>query len=305
MVKPPLLKKGDRVAIVAPARKVNTVQIQDALEIIRHHGLEVVLSQHLFSGFHSYLAGSDHERLSDLQSCLDDPTVKAIICARGGYGSTRIVDELDLTKFALKPKWLVGFSDVTAIHLKLIKSEIMSIHGTMPILFSRPDSGDSITSLMTVLLEGNFSLAARASNFNRPGMAQGKLVGGNLSLVADSLGTSTEIETENCILLLEEIDEYFYRIDRMMTQLKRAGKLKNLKGLAIGHMTEIKESELPYGECIEKIILDKVKEYNYPVAFGIPSGHENPNLAWIHGSSTSFSVSAGGVLLSHRDEIVI
>lgn len=298
MLKPPLLQNGDRVAIVAPARKINSEQVDGAVKILEQYGLQVVLSQNLYTNSHSYLAATDDQRFADLQHCLDDTSLKAVICARGGYGSTRILDRLDFQTFFKSPKWLIGFSDVTAIHLKLLREKVMSIHGTMPILFTRPDAVPSVDSLMKVLTEGRFAIEAPVNNSNRLGTSQGQLVGGNLSLIVDSLGTPSEIDTENCILVLEEIDEYFYRIDRMMTQLKRAGKLKNLKGIIIGHMTDIKESELPFGESIEQIVLDKVKDYQYPVAFGFPTGHQNPNLAWIHGEIASLIVAKNGSQLS-------
>jgi muramoyltetrapeptide carboxypeptidase len=298
MVKPPLLKKGDRIAIVAPARKISPAEVDSSIKVLGEHGFQVVLSRHLDDNTHSYLAAGDDQRLADLQHYLDDASISAVICARGGYGSTRIIDRLDLRGLATSPKWLVGFSDITAIHLKLFKQRVMSIHGTMPVLFSKRDSAVSVDSLLTVLSSGTFSLRASAHGANRFGKSQGPLVGGNLSLIADSLGTQSELDTENCILVLEEIDEYFYRLDRMMTQLKRAGKLQNLSGIVIGHITDMKESELPFGESVVQIILDKVKEYQYPVAFGFPTGHENPNLAWIHGHMATLTVTESGSELS-------
>jgi muramoyltetrapeptide carboxypeptidase len=297
MIKPNVLKAGDTIAIVAPARKTPQTNIESTKIILEGWGLKVVLGKNLYSNVHSYLSGSDAERLEDFQTCLDDTNVRAIIAARGGYGSTRIVDVLNTDSLMKDPKWIIGFSDITAFHLKLLKGGFMSIHGTMPILFSNPQSNLSISSLKSVLFTGGFSIDGKSVPINRTGKAKGILVGGNLSLIADSLGTPSELITENRILFIEEIDEYKYKLDRMMTQLKRAGKLKNLKALLVGHMTDIKDSDLPFGESAYEIIQNSVRDYHYPVAYGIPSGHENPNLAWIHGSNVSLIVDDDGVNL--------
>lgn len=291
MIKPGQMKKGDKIALVAPSRKVSPTDVEPAITRLEEWGLKVVRGEHLFSDDHSYLSGTDEQRLHDLQSALNDPTIKAIIAARGGYGSTRIIDQLDFTAFRYHPKWIIGFSDITALHLKLLHQSAMSIHGTMPILFSKPGSTDSVESLKRVMFTGEYTIHCNAHPSNRNGTAQGTVIGGNLSLVVDSLGTSSEPDTSSCILVVEEIDEYKYRLDRMLTQLKRAGKLSNLKGLVVGHMTDIKDSELPFGISVESIILDAVGQYHYPVAFGFPSGHENPNLAWIHGGTATLNVS--------------
>jgi muramoyltetrapeptide carboxypeptidase len=288
---PPLLKSGDKIAIIAPGRKVKPPDVAVAVDIFRSWGLEVKCAANLHSNSHSYLAGSDEERLADFQQALDDPTVKAIICARGGYGSTRILDQVDLSILKKNRKWLIGFSDVTAIHLSLCTRGIASIHATMPILFGRADSQVSIESLKHILFNGEYAIQGESHVKNRVGSGSGKMLGGNLSLIADSLGTASEPDTTNSILVIEEIDEYLYKVDRMMMQLKRAGKLDHLQALIVGHMTDIKDTELPFGESVHDIILRTVREYNYPIIFGFPSGHENPNLAWIHGTSASISVN--------------
>lgn len=246
-------------------------------------GYQVKVGKNVFSPTHSYLSGSDVERLADLQSMLDDDSIQAILCARGGYGTTRIVDQLDFTSFLKRPKWICGFSDVTALHMALQFLGVQSIHGTMPILFPIKDAESSIESLRNTLL-GKFSgLEGSFHPSNRVGEASGGLVGGNLSLLVDSLGTKTEIDTKNKILVIEEVDEYFYKIDRMLTQLKRAGKLADLSGLAVGYMSALKETELPFGESVHEIIMNSVNEYSYPVGFNFQIGHEDPNLAWIEG----------------------
>jgi muramoyltetrapeptide carboxypeptidase len=299
MVRPEPLKKGDNICILAPARKISQIDVKPALAIFKSWGLEVVTSANLHSKSHSYLAGSDSERLQDLQNAFNDRSIKAVVSARGGYGSSRIIDQLDLTQLRASPKWIIGFSDITALHLKLLKSDMMSIHATMPILFSKEDSSQSVESLRRILFEGGFSIKAERISQNRLGESSGILIGGNLSLIVDSLGTSSEPDTTGSILIIEEIDEYLYRIDRMMTHLKRAGKLEKLKGLVVGHMTELKDSELPFGESVEDIIMNTVKEYTFPVTFQFPSGHENPNLAWTHGEEAFLRVGPTGSSLSN------
>ena len=252
MISPPFLNPGDKIAIAAPGRKVSIKDIEAAQNILGAWGMDVIFSERLFSHAHQYLAGSDGERLADLQQMVDNFEIKAIICARGGYGTTRIVDALDFSSLYKHPKWIVGFSDITALHLKLFKLGIKSIHGTMPILFTRPETRQSLESLRGSLTGESAILSAVGNVSNRYGKVTAPVIGGNLSLLVDSIGTSSDPDTNGKILVLEEIDEYTYKIDRMLMHLKRAGKLENLAGLVIGHMTDIKEPELPFGETIER-----------------------------------------------------
>ncbi len=291
MVQPPFLKPGDTVSIVAPGRKIDAETVRFSVSMLESWGLNVLSGRNLLNTSHSYLSGTDTERLSDLQYALDDASVKAIICARGGYGTTRILDKLDFTSFLKNPKWVCGFSDITALHLKLQSWNVQSIHSTMPVMFPKKDSASSVESLKNLLFGEIGPITGEASYYNKSGNCLGELVGGNLSLLVDSLGTSSEIQTDNRILIIEEIDEYIYRLDRMLVQLKRADKLKNLAGLVVGHMTDMKESELPFGESVQQIILIHTQEYSYPIAFDFPTGHENPNLAWIQGAKGTLSVT--------------
>ena len=297
MIYPPKLKAGDTVGIVAPARKISHDQLEGALKILRSWGLNIRLAKNLFSSSHSYLAGSDQERLEDFQTMIDDPQIRAIICARGGYGSTRIVEDIDFTKLNKEPKWVIGFSDVTAFHLHLAGRGVASIHGTMPIFFSNNDSADSVGSLRNILFSGSCEIVIGPGKENRIGHAQGEVIGGNLSLLVDALNTPSEPDTNNKILIVEEVDEYFYKLDRMFTQLRRTGKLQNLAGLVIGHMTDIKNPELAFGETVSQIVMHAVRDYHYPVAFSFPSGHQNPNIAWIHGGEGILDVSLPKVSL--------
>lgn len=291
MIQPPFLKHGNSVRILAPGKKLDAQCVTAAVAVIQSWGLNVTLSNNLLSNKHNYLSGTDAERLHDFQYALNDPSNNAIICVRGGYGTTRILDQLDFSSFLKFPKWICGFSDVTALHLKLQTVNIQSIHSTMPVQFFKTEFAGSVESLRSVLFGTPSMLTARPSIYNRAGLASGKLIGGNLSLLADSLGTSTEIQTDNKILVIEEIGEYCYRVDRMLVQLKRAGKLKNLAGLVVGHMTDIKEDELPFGETVEQIIDNHTREFSFPIGFNFPIGHQHPNLAWVEGAVGQLNVT--------------
>lgn len=284
--------------MAAPGRKPDNQTLEASVSILQSWGLNVITGQNVLSNRHSYLSGTDAERLSDFQNALDDSSVKAVFCIRGGYGTTRILDQLDFSKFLKSPKWICGFSDVTALHLKLQSLNVQSIHSTMPVQFAKKEFIDSADRLRSVLFGAASVLTAASSFSNRTGEGEGKVVGGNLSLLADSLGTSTEIQTDNKILIIEEVGEVVYRLDRMLVQLKRAGKLKKLAGLVIGHMTNIQESELPFGETIEEIIVHHTKEFTYPVGFNFPTGHDAPNLPWIEGATGKLIVAPGTSTLS-------
>lgn len=301
MTRPLSLKNGDKIGIVATGKRISVDEVNAAERILKSWGLAVEIGIHVFSGSHQYLAGSDEQRVQDFQSMLDNKEIKAIICARGGYGTTRILDNFDLKIFQKHPKWIVGFSDVTALHLKLLKTGVESIHGIMPVLFSKPEYNESLDSLRKVLFGFDIPIHSKPNAFNKPGKSTGQIVGGNLSLLVDSLGTSTEPDLNDKILVIEEVDEYLYKIDRMLVQLKRAGKLKKLSGLVVGHMPDLKNTSPEFGEIVEEIVVDKVGKYRYPVAFNFPIGHENPNLAWRHGSTMTLDVSAtGGSLISQQ-----
>ncbi|MEO1051366.1 MAG: LD-carboxypeptidase [Bacteroidota bacterium] len=276
-MKPAYLQAGDEVAIVAPARKIDQKSLDTAQEVLRSWGLKVVLGSNVYSEY-GYFAGTDEERLSDLQEALDSPRIKAIFCARGGYGMTRIVDRISFDEFMISPKWVVGFSDITALHLKLARLEVESIHGVMPLFFN-PNADPATDSLRSVLFGTEAAIEYPRGKFDRCGKASGQLVGGNLSLIVDSLGTSNEIETEGRILYVEEIDEYLYKVDRMLVQLKRSGKLRRASAVIVGHMSYIKDTQLPFGKSVEEIFLEHTEEYGYPVAFDFPFGHEKRNLA--------------------------
>jgi len=298
MIAPAYLKKGDTISIVAPGKKTNRIAVENSVKIFEEWGLHVQVANNIFSDDHSYLAGTDVQRLEDFQHAINSKEVKAIVCARGGYGSTRILDQLNYDAIKQYPKWIVGFSDITAFHLKLLRLGYQSIHSTMPILFTDSDSPSSVESLRNLLFGLDNQLVALTKSINRIGYASGETIGGNLSLIVDAMGTSSEPDTAGKILILEEVEEYLYKIDRMLTQLKRGDKLKSLAGLVIGHFTNMQDTSVPFGESVQQIILNAVNEYNYPVAFGFPVGHENPNHAWRQGANAILDVNAERATLS-------
>ncbi len=302
MIQPTSLREGDTVAIVAPARKIDRDLIDTAIPILESWGLHVQLGKNIFADEHSYFSANDKHRINDLQQMLDDDYIKAIICARGGYGSTRIIDNLDFSKFLKQPKWISGYSDITALHLKLQSINVQSLHSTVPALFAKQGSAPSVISMKQNLFGAKPVIASSASTHNRIGHATGRLVGGNLSLVVDSLGSSSEIITKGKVLVLEDVGEHYYRIDRMMMQLKRAGKLQDLAGLVLGYFTDNKESVIPFGESVYDIVRYHAKDYSYPVAFDFPIGHEEPNIAFIQGAVANLSVDEKGSMLTYINE---
>lgn len=290
-MQPTTLVAKDFIGVAAPAGKIKSESLDIAVSILKSWGLQVELGGHIFSNAHGYFSGTDEERLNDFQHMLDNPKLSAIMCGRGGYGITRIIDHLDFAGFLKFPKWIVGFSDITALHLKLHQLGIESIHSVMPLQFPKPEHKASVESLRKVLFGEVVPLEGKTSAFNRLGSSSGQVVGGNLTLLVDSLGTATDVDTAGKILVIEEVGEYKYKLDRMLTHLKRAGKLDLLNGLIIGYMTDITDAEGNFGQTVEEIVLDKVKEFSYPVALNFAIGHEAPNLAWRHGASGSLTVS--------------
>jgi len=297
MIEPPLLRTGSKVGLVSPAKIVLRESVKPAIAMLKSWGLQVSTGKYAFAK-HYQFAGTDKQRSHDLQTMLDDPEMEAIFCIRGGYGTTRIIDTLDFTKFLKQPKWIIGYSDITALHLHLHNLGVQSIHGTMPLLFAR-DSEPSLLSLRQALgLQPSEPYRFPSGADNRRGTTAGQLIGGNLSLIISCVGTASDVDTTGKILFLEEIDEYLYHIDRMMVQLKRAGKLRHLAGLIVGHFSAIKDNENAFGKTVHEIIRDAVKEYNYPVFFGFPAGHEPENLALVCGQEVTLEVKSRLVTLT-------
>lgn len=291
MITPPHLKPGDQIGIVATARKVTPEEMNPAIEAIGSWGLQVRLGRHLFDADNQY-AGSDEQRTSDLQEMLDDADIRAIFCARGGYGTVRIVDHLDFTGFEKNPKWVVGYSDITVLHSHIHRHfNIETLHATMPLNFPADGSDSPATEALRKCLFGEVpEYRIEAGLLSRDGNAGGVVVGGNLSILYSLSGSPSDIDTEGKILFIEDLDEYLYHIDRMMMNLKRCGKLEKLAGLVVGGMTQMRDNTVPFGKSAEDIIHDTVKEYRYPVLFGFPAGHQPENLALILGREATLEV---------------
>lgn len=295
LIQPAYLKKGDKIAIVASARKISIQELQPAIDIFKIWGLEVLLGKNLFKCDNQF-SGTDEERAADLQTALDDDSVKAIISARGGYGTMRIIDKIDFTKFKNHPKWIIGYSDITVLHSHIHNFGIQTLHATMPINFSI--NTEAIETLRKSLFGEKMNYEIEKNSLNRNGIAEGELVGGNLSLLYALTGSSSSIHTKGKILFIEDLDEYLYHIDRMMVSLKRYGKLSDLAGLIVGGMTDMKDNQIPFGKTAEEIILDAVKEYNYPVCFNFPAGHIDRNLAMTFGRKMKLVVGDNGSSLT-------
>ena len=289
MITPPYLQKGDTVAILATARKHIVKSMQPTIDLLENWGLHVVIGKSI--GLEeNQLAGSDEERAADLQEQLDNPNIKAIWCARGGYGTIRIVDLIDFTQFKKHPKWLVGFSDVTVLHNHLNTMGYKSIHGIMPISLAKA-SPEAIESLRLSLFGQPLQYAIDPHPMNRVGKASGELVGGNLSILYSLLGSPSAIDCKDKILYIEDLDEYLYHIDRMMMNLKRNGCLESLKGIIVGSMTDMKDNDIPWGKNALEIIQDVTKKYNIPMIFNFPAGHIHDNRALILGNNVTIDVT--------------
>lgn len=293
---PPYLKKGDKVAIVCPAKKLPR-SIDQAIEVLKSWGLEVIIGETVNASYHQF-AGDDALRAADLQSFLDDPEIKAIIAGRGGYGTIRIIDELDFTKFKTHPKWIVGFSDITVLLSHLLSVlNIPSIHGQM--LYTFDDATpESLASLKSALFGAPLHYEYAPTLPGRTGKSKGILIGGNLTLMVMLQGSVSEIDYTDKILFIEDVGEHEYSIDRMIRMLKRSGKLSKLKGLIVGTFNEQSPESIPFGSSSEEIIWDLVKEYEYPVCFNFPVGHIENNKAMVVGKTAKLHVEQQKVSFS-------
>ena len=289
MITPPYLQKGDTVAILATARKHIVKSMQPTIDLLESWGLHVVIGKSI--GLEeNQLAGSDKERAADLQEQLDNPNIKAIWCARGGYGTVRVVDLIDFTQFKKHPKWLIGFSDVTVLHNHLNTMGYKSIHGIMPISLAKA-SPEAVESLRVSLFGQPLQYAIDPHPMNRLGKASGELVGGNLSILYSLLGSPSAIDCKDKILYIEDLDEYLYHIDRMMMNLKRNGCLESLKGIIVGSMTDMKDNDIPWGKNALEIVQDVTKNYTIPMIFNFPAGHIHDNRALILGNTVTIEVT--------------
>jgi muramoyltetrapeptide carboxypeptidase len=294
----PYLKKGDKIAICCPAKKLPN-PMDDAVSLLQSWGLEVVLGETVNASYHQF-AGDDELRAKDLQRFIDDDSIKAIIAARGGYGTVRIIDHVDFSRFATHPKWLVGFSDITVLHAHLFANyKAQTIHGQMPV--NIPDaSAHSLETLRRALFGEAISYSFTSHGLNRSGKATGTLIGGNLSLLVAVLGSVSDYNYDGKILFIEDVGEYLYSVDRIVRALDRAGKLKNLAGLVVGGFTETKDNDIPFGQTIPEIIMEVVKNYNYPVCFDFPAGHIPDNQSLVLGKIFNLSVNDNQVIADYN-----
>lgn len=295
MIRPEYLQPGDKIAIVAPSRKVTPEEIENALQELHNNGFEVVLGKNLF-GESNQFSGTDNERAADLQHAIDDHSIKAIMCARGGYGMVRIIDDVDLAPLVDNPKWLIGFSDVTALHSHAHTNiGLETIHANMLINFQKDNfNAPSFDTLMKALkgkaLEYEWQTPEALNKLNKRGSITAEIVGGNLSLLYANTATASDLDCVGKILFIEDIEEYLYHIDRMMVSLKRTGKLENIAALVVGGMTNMNDNKIPYGKNAEEIIREHTQEFDYPVVFGFPAGHTQENVALILGREVELEV---------------
>lgn len=297
---PPYLQKGDTVGLLAPAGFMAFEKIHSCIDVLGDWGYSVVLGETVHSQSSNYFSGTNEARRADLQQMLDDDQLKAILCVRGGYGVSRIIDDLSFKKFRKAPKWLIGFSDITVLHAHLYrKHKIASLHAPMAAAFNEDGFlTPYVASLREALSGVPANYRYEPHEFNRTGEAEGNLVGGNLTLLAHLIGTASDLPTKNKILFLEDVGEYLYSIDRMLLQLKRTGKLKKLAGLVVGGFTDVKDTERPFGATAYEIIREAVQEYDFPVCYNFPVSHGQENFALKHGLLHKLVVDEAGVRLS-------
>ena len=301
MIQPPALNPGDLIYITAPAKLMDAQAVTYAKKHLEENGFKVLISKNCL-GKHQYFSGTDEERLSDLQFGIDHPDVKAILCARGGYGSIRLVDRINWANMLREPKWLIGFSDITVFHHRLNSLGVQSIHGSMPINFEK--NTDEALKTLLGSITGKFTPFVLAPNkTNKTGLATGNLIGGNLSIIYSMLGTTDQYDFEDAILFLEDVGEHYYQVERMIFALGKAGVFEKIKGLIIGGMTELEDTDPPLGRSIEEIILEQLRFSNMPVIFNFPAGHINDNRALVIGKHIKISINENETIVSYSDQL--
>jgi muramoyltetrapeptide carboxypeptidase len=290
MITPAYIKVGDKIGIISTARKISPDEINYALDIFKQWKLFTVIGKNLFESFYQF-AGSDQQRTEDLQNMLDDDSIKAIICARGGYGTVRIIDNINFKLFIKKPKWIVGYSDITVLHSHLHNLNVESIHAIMPLNF-KTATKEALGTLKAALFGDNLKYKIPFNVFNRVGEARGEIIGGNVSVLYSIIGSVSEINNyKNKILFIEDLDEYLYHIDRMLQNFKRKGIFNQISGLIVGAMTQMHDNTIPFGYSAYEIIYNIVAEYQFPVCFDFPAGHIDDNRAIIMGRKITLNVN--------------
>jgi len=296
MIIPKKINIGDKIGILATARKISIEELNPAIAILESWGLEVVLGKFLFEDDNQF-AGTIDQRAEDLQHMIDNDEIKGILCARGGYGTVQIIDKINFANLYKNPKWIIGYSDITVLHSHLHQLGLATLHATMPINFSK-NTKKSLDSLYKVLFASPNIIQISRHKFNKLGNVEGEIVGGNLSVLFSLLGSSSDINTNQKILFLEDLDEYLYHIDRMIVNMKRNKKFNNLKAMIIGGMTDMNDNNISFGKTAEEIILGHVNEYNFPLCFGFPCGHIDNNSSIILGAPSVLDIHENGVNLS-------
>ena len=276
-------------------KKIDAQYIKRAVSLLESWGLGVHTGNHVLESYHQF-AGTDEQRAKDLQWAVSHPTIKAIICSRGGYGTVRIVDQIDFSALRQHPKWIIGFSDVTVLHNHIhTHLDISTIHGTVPLNFPSSGTNENLESLKHLLFEGSITYQVNPHQLNRLGEVSAQLVGGNLAMLESLAGTNSDIDTRGKILFLEEISEYAYRVDRMLWNLKKGGKLDQLKGLVVGGFTDIKEGKNHFGWDGYELVSEITKGYDFPICFDFPAGHQSLNKAFMLGAKTSLTITDNSV----------
>jgi muramoyltetrapeptide carboxypeptidase len=297
MIIPSKLTRGDKIGIISTARKISLEELNPAINTLESWGLEVVLAENLFEEDNQF-AGAVKQRTTDLQSMINNDKIKAILCARGGYGTVQIIDNIDFTNLKKNPKWIVGYSDVTVLHSHLHNLGVASMHATMPINFAT-NTKDALKSLKKSLFREETIVECDPHPFNKKGRIEAEIVGGNLSILYSLLGSDSDIDTDGKILFMEDLDEYLYHIDRMIMNLKRNSKFENLKALIVGGMSDMNDNDIPFVKTAEQIILEHTKKYNFPICFGFPAGHINDNSAIVFGVKSLLEITAKKVRLTY------
>lgn len=295
MTTPQHLRSGDQIALVATARFIDPEQLLKTTRVLESWGLKLSIGENLTKVSNQF-AGTDEERASDLQKAINNPEIRAIICYRGGYGSIRLLDLVDFSGLIANPKWFCGYSDITVFHSLLNTMRIKSIHSTMPVNFET-NTKESNDSMKLALFGNAMQIAAEPNDLNRYGTVAGELIGGNLSILHNLTGTDIELDTKNKILVIEDLDEYLYHIDRMLHNLKRSGKLQQLAGLIVGGMTGMNDNDIPFGKGANEIIAEIISEYHFPACYNFPIGHIADNRSVILGEQYSLDVSKQGSTL--------
>ncbi|MBQ1654990.1 MAG: LD-carboxypeptidase [Bacteroidales bacterium] len=290
MKTPKYLSKGSKIAIVSPAGYINPDFVKSAEVYLKSICYNVEISEHCLGRFNQ-MASTDDERLADLQQALDNPEINAILCSRGGYGVNHIIDKIDMTKFAKKPKWILGFSDITNLHLLANKHGVRSLHCQMAKAIHNNSEAECIKNIFRILEGEKISYTFEPNELNRKGTVKGELIGGNMSIIYSLQGTDFAIDCDDKILFIEDLNEYLYHLDRMMLNLKMSGKLAKLRGLVVGSFSDMKDNASPFGKTAYEIVKAHTAEYSYPIGFGIPVGHIDDNQPLVEGGQYRLEIS--------------